>query len=183
MRNSNLGIGVLHVKVKYWRIFGDIIYLLAQVFIASSNIIEIFLWLSFCDMTVPSKNNLSAAAVYVQALPGCHTVYLSHEQYWWHLNHCPSSTHYVWWERHKIATPSNRLKHWELSVDTSGPHKGIHRWCGLQCQIISEWTPAAHLLTWKLIHKRYLKWLKIYSLWSEVNSCLISTITRNMTYF
>ena len=31
--------------------FCDVISLLAQVFIVSS--IEIFLWLSFCDMTVP----------------------------------------------------------------------------------------------------------------------------------
>ena len=37
MRNSNFGIGVLHVKVKYWRIFCDVISLLAQVFIVSSN--------------------------------------------------------------------------------------------------------------------------------------------------
>ena len=37
MRNSNFGIGVLHVKVKYWRIFCAVISLLAQVFIVSSN--------------------------------------------------------------------------------------------------------------------------------------------------
>ena len=37
MRISNFGIGVLHVKVKYWRIFCDVIYPLAQVFIVSSN--------------------------------------------------------------------------------------------------------------------------------------------------
>ena len=37
MRNSNFGIGVLHVKVKYWRIFCDVNSLLAQVFIFSSN--------------------------------------------------------------------------------------------------------------------------------------------------
>ena len=37
MRISNFGIGVLHVKVKYWRIFCDVISLLAQVFIVSSN--------------------------------------------------------------------------------------------------------------------------------------------------
>ena len=35
MRNNNFGIGVLHLKVKYWRIFCDVISLLAQVFIAS----------------------------------------------------------------------------------------------------------------------------------------------------
>ena len=34
---SNFGMGVLHVKVKYWRIFCDVISLLAQVFILSSN--------------------------------------------------------------------------------------------------------------------------------------------------
>ena len=37
MRISNFGMGVLHVKVKYWRIFSDVISLLAQVFIVSSN--------------------------------------------------------------------------------------------------------------------------------------------------
>ena len=37
MRISNFGMGVLHVKVKYWRIFCDVISLLAQVFIVSSN--------------------------------------------------------------------------------------------------------------------------------------------------
>ena len=37
MRISNFGMGVLHVKVKYWRIFVDVISLLAQVFIVSSN--------------------------------------------------------------------------------------------------------------------------------------------------
>ena len=37
MRISNFGMGVLHVKVKYWRIVCDVISLLAQVFILSSN--------------------------------------------------------------------------------------------------------------------------------------------------
>ena len=37
MRISNFGMGVLHVKVKYWCIFCDVISLLAQVFIVSSN--------------------------------------------------------------------------------------------------------------------------------------------------
>ena len=37
MGNSNFGIGVLHVKVKYWRIFCDVISLLAEFFIDSSN--------------------------------------------------------------------------------------------------------------------------------------------------
>ena len=37
MRISNFGMGVLHVKVKYWRIFCDVISLLAPVFILSSN--------------------------------------------------------------------------------------------------------------------------------------------------
>ena len=37
MRISNFGMVVLHVKVKYWRIFCDVISLLAQVFIVSSN--------------------------------------------------------------------------------------------------------------------------------------------------
>ena len=37
MRNCNFGIGVLHVKVKYWRIFCNVISLLARVFIVSSN--------------------------------------------------------------------------------------------------------------------------------------------------
>ena len=35
MRDSNFGMGVLHVKVKYWRIFCDVISLLARVFIVS----------------------------------------------------------------------------------------------------------------------------------------------------
>ena len=37
MRISNFGIQVLHVKVKYWRIFCDVIFLVSQVFIVSSN--------------------------------------------------------------------------------------------------------------------------------------------------
>ena len=37
MRISNFGMGGLHVKVKYWRILCDVISLLAQVFIVSSN--------------------------------------------------------------------------------------------------------------------------------------------------
>ena len=37
MRISNFSMGVLHVKVKYWRIFCDVISLLARVFIVSSN--------------------------------------------------------------------------------------------------------------------------------------------------
>ena len=51
--------------------FCDIISLLAQVFIVSSNRVskevsmKQILWLSFCDMTVLSKNNLSSA-VYVK---------------------------------------------------------------------------------------------------------------------
>ena len=36
-KNSNFGIGVLHVKVKYWRIVCDVISLLAPVSIVSSN--------------------------------------------------------------------------------------------------------------------------------------------------
>ena len=35
MRDSNFGMGVLRVKVKYWRIFCDVISLLAPVFIVS----------------------------------------------------------------------------------------------------------------------------------------------------
>ena len=35
MRYCNFGMGVLHVKVKYWRIFYDVISLLARVFILS----------------------------------------------------------------------------------------------------------------------------------------------------
>ena len=34
---SNFGMGVLYVRVKYWRIFSDVISLLDQVFILSSN--------------------------------------------------------------------------------------------------------------------------------------------------
>ena len=67
MRISNFGMGVLHAKVKYLRIFCDVISLLAKVFILSSNRvskevstkkIEIFLWISFCDMTVLSKSKI-----------------------------------------------------------------------------------------------------------------------------
>ena len=67
MRISNFGMGVLHVKVKYWRIFCDVISLLALVFILSSNRVskevsrkknEIFLLLCFCDMTVLSKSKI-----------------------------------------------------------------------------------------------------------------------------
>ena len=37
MRNIFFGMGVLHVIVKYWRIFCDVISLLYRVFIVSSN--------------------------------------------------------------------------------------------------------------------------------------------------
>ena len=40
MKISNFGMGVLHVKVKYLRIFCDVISLLAQVFIVLSNIVS-----------------------------------------------------------------------------------------------------------------------------------------------
>ena len=68
MSNINCGIEVLHVKrqiLTYF--FCDVIYLFAQIFIVSvdrsykevcTKNIEIFLWLSFCDMTVPSENNV-----------------------------------------------------------------------------------------------------------------------------
>ena len=64
MRNSNFGIGVLHVKRQILTIFCDVIYLLAPVFIVSfdraykevsTKYIEHFLWLSFCDMTTFKK--------------------------------------------------------------------------------------------------------------------------------
>ena len=84
MRNSNFGIGVLHVKVKYWRIFlwrHQRAYIPPRVYICSLTSflyslnfllfhrieypkrciwqnIEMFLLLSFCDMTVPSKCNV-----------------------------------------------------------------------------------------------------------------------------
>ena len=54
-------------NINYWRIFCDVISLLAQVFIVSvdraykemsTKNIEHFLWLSFFDMTVPSKSNV-----------------------------------------------------------------------------------------------------------------------------
>ena len=64
MRISNFGMGVLHVKVKYWRIFVTS-FLCSLKFLLFHRIeypkrclwkkIEIFLWLSLCDMTVPSK--------------------------------------------------------------------------------------------------------------------------------
>ena len=59
--------GILHVKVKYWRIFVTS-FLCSLKFLLFYRIeypkrclwkkIEIFLWLSFCDMTVPSKSNV-----------------------------------------------------------------------------------------------------------------------------
>ena len=67
MSNINCGIGVLHVKRQILTIFCDVISLLAQFFIVSfdraykevsTKNIENFLWLSFCDMTVPSKSNV-----------------------------------------------------------------------------------------------------------------------------
>ena len=67
MSNINCGIGIWHVK-RIWRICCDVIYLFAQVFIVSvdraykevstKKNIENCLWLSFCDMTVPSKSNV-----------------------------------------------------------------------------------------------------------------------------
>ena len=54
------------LNVKYWRICCDVISLPTPVFIVSDDRankevhtknIEHFLWLSFCDMTVPSKSN------------------------------------------------------------------------------------------------------------------------------
>ena len=49
--------------------FCDIISLLAQVFMKKK---EIFLWLSFCDMTVPSKNknNLYYCCLCAGLFPG-----------------------------------------------------------------------------------------------------------------
>ena len=67
MRNSNFGIGVLHVKRQILTYFCDVISLLALVFIVlfaraykevSTKNIENVLYLSFCDMTVPSKHNI-----------------------------------------------------------------------------------------------------------------------------
>ena len=67
MRNINFGIGILHVKRQILTYFCEIISLLAQVFIVSfdraykeesTKNIENYLWLSFCDMTVPSKSNV-----------------------------------------------------------------------------------------------------------------------------
>ena len=56
------------LNVKYWRIFCDVISLLAQFFIVSvdraykevstKKNIENLLYLSFCDMTVPLKSNV-----------------------------------------------------------------------------------------------------------------------------
>ena len=68
MSNINCGIGVLHVKVKYWRIFCVTSSLCSLKFLLFYRIeypkrclwqkMEIFLFFSFCDMTVPSKNNV-----------------------------------------------------------------------------------------------------------------------------
>ena len=67
MRNSNFGIGVLHVKRQILTYFCDVISLLSQVFIVSFNRaykevstknIKNFVCLSFCDVTVFSKSNV-----------------------------------------------------------------------------------------------------------------------------
>ena len=63
MRNSNFGIGVLHVKRQILTCFYDVISLLAQVFIVSfdraykdtTKNIKNVLWLSLCDMTTLKK--------------------------------------------------------------------------------------------------------------------------------
>ena len=63
MRNSNFGIGVLHVKLQILTIFCDVISLLVQVFIVF-HLIQIGVYqkilrcLCFCDMIVPSKSNV-----------------------------------------------------------------------------------------------------------------------------
>ena len=68
MSNINCGIGVLHVKRQILTYFFVTSFLCSLlVFIVSfdraykevsTKNIENFLWLSFCDMTVPSKNNI-----------------------------------------------------------------------------------------------------------------------------
>ena len=67
MRNNNFGIGVLHVKRQILTYFCDVIFLLALVCIVLfdraynevyTQNIDNFLWLSFCEMTVPSKSNV-----------------------------------------------------------------------------------------------------------------------------
>ena len=63
----NCGIGVLHAKRQILTYFCDVISLLAQVLLfhlkghtkrCLQTNIENVLWLSFCDMTVPSKSNV-----------------------------------------------------------------------------------------------------------------------------
>ena len=63
MRISNFGIGVLHVKVKYWRIFVTSFLCSLQVLLFHrveypKRCLWTVLWLSCCDMTVPSKSNV-----------------------------------------------------------------------------------------------------------------------------
>ena len=68
MRNSNLGIGVLHVKRQILTYVFVTSFLCLLKFLLFHLIghtkrclqknIENFLWLSFCDMTVPSKSNV-----------------------------------------------------------------------------------------------------------------------------
>ena len=77
MRNSNFGIGVLHVKSNIDVFFGDIISLLAQVFIVSSNRVSkevsmkkfygsvFVIWLYLQKTT-------SLQLFMWRALPGCH---------------------------------------------------------------------------------------------------------------
>ena len=170
--------------------FGDIISLVAQVFIVSSN--------KSIQRGVYGKKTYFYGSVFAiwlyllktslqlfmcRPLPGCHICLTNNIDATWiivYLNRLAFHLQHIRFYGNDIRLP-HRLKHWELSIDTSGPHKGVHRWCGLS---LNEHQPhICTMLTWKLIHKRYLKWLKIYSRWSEVNSCLILTITKNMIYF
>ena len=68
MSNINCGIGVLHVKRQILTYFFVMLFLYSLKFLLFQLIghtkkclqkkIENFIWLSFCDMTVPSKNNV-----------------------------------------------------------------------------------------------------------------------------
>ena len=62
MRNINCGIGVLHVIFCVTSFLCSLKFLLFQLMAHTKRCIqkkfENFLWLSFCDITVPSKSNV-----------------------------------------------------------------------------------------------------------------------------
>ena len=102
------------LNVKYWRIFCDVISLLAQVFIvpvdrAYKEVPTIFflncIWLSFCDMTVPSKNNV----------PSLWPWPLTYEsQFFQRIDNDPMSVLYEF--QIDISTNSREIKHQNMGI-------------------------------------------------------------------